>query len=247
MEQRSAEWIVKCLMSPSRARRFAAVCCFLFALAAPLRAQFEREVRGHSGPGTGNPDEHRVPWKFLSKGGDLVTGPVVLYWLPASRDEMTRSSLLTSHPLLEAGARCVGFEIVVPDDAASIEKLNASGKLPLAVLIDSQGRVTRTVANVRGSLSTAAVERMLAEELGLRDEAVFRDLTEAKRRASAGEKEQSIALYKKIWDDRCLYPLIGTEAQRALKALGVIVRDTPAPPPVDPNLKVTVTGKSHDH
>ena len=219
---------------------------FVVTFVSPVFAQ-RGEERGHFGPGTGNPDEHLVPWKFVSKGGDLVKAPVVLYWLPASTDEMKRSSLLTSHPLLEASARCVGFEIVQPDDAISIEKLGASGKLPVAMLVDGQGRVTRTAANVRGSLSPAAVEKMLAEELGARDEAVFRDLTEAKRRASEGQKEQSIDLFKKIWDDRCLYPLIGTEAQRGLKSLGVIVRDTPAPPPVDPNLKVTVTKKTHDH
>lgn len=230
----------------SLVRRITVASFFVLALVSPLHAQ-AREERGHFGPGTGNPDEHLVPWKFLSTGGDLVKAPVVLYWLPASTDEMKRSSLLTSHPLLEASARCVGFEIVLPDDAISVEKLSATGKLPVAVLVDSQGQVTRSVTNVRGVLSTAAVERMLAEELGARDEAVFRDLTEAKRRAGEGQKEQSIHLYKKIWDDRCLYPLIGAEAQRGLKSLGVIVRDTPAPPPVDPNMKVTVTTKAHDH
>jgi len=228
-------------------RRFAVGSSLILILVSSLHAQSDREVRGHYGPGTGNPDEHLVPWKFLSKGGDLVKAPIVVYWLPASTDEMKRSSLLTSHALLEASARCVGFEIVLPDDEASIEKLNATGKLPFAVLIDSQGHMTRTLGNARGALSTAAVERMLAEELGARDEAVFRDLTEAKRRASAGEKEKSIDLYRKIWDDRCLYPLIGSEAQRALQGLGVIVHETPAPPPVDPNLKVTVTTKPHDH
>lgn len=230
-------------------RRFAVASLLILTLVSPLHAQSGREGRGggRSGPGTGNPDEHLVPWMYLSKGGDLVKGPVVLYWLPASTDEMKRSSLLTSHALLEASARCVGFEIVLPDDAISIGKLNASGTLPFAALIDTQGRVTRSVANAHGALSTAAVERMLAEELGARDEAVFRDLTEAKRRASAGEKDQSIDLYKQIWENRCLYPLIGSEAQHALKTLGVIVHDTPAPPPMDPNLKVTVTKKPHDH
>jgi hypothetical protein len=230
----------------SLVRRIAVASFFVVTLVSPVFGQ-RGEGRGHSGPGTGNPDEHLVPWMFLSKGGDLVKGPLVLYWLPASTDEMKRSSLLTSHALLEASARCVQFEIVLPDDAAAIEKLGATGRLPFAVLVDSQGRVTRTIGNVRGSLSTTAVERLLAEELGARDEAVFRDLTEAKRRAGDGEKEQSIDLYKKIWDDRCLFPLIGTEAQRALKGLGVIVHDTPAAPPVDPNLKVTVTKKPHEH
>jgi hypothetical protein len=228
-------------MSASTVRRFAVACLSLLVLASPLCAQSGRGGgRGRSGPGTGNPDEHLVPWKFLQKSADLVNGPIVLYWLPASPEEIKRSPLLTSHVLLEATGRCVGLEIVVPDDGVTIEKLGATGKLPAAVLVDSQGSVIRTVNNLRGVLPASAVEQMLADELSARDDAVFRQLTEAKKRASTGEKEKSIDLYRKIWDDRCLYPLLGNEAQRALKELGVAVHNTPAPPPVDPSLKTTM-------
>ncbi len=146
-------------------RRIPIVCMVVLALAPTLGAQ-----RGRYAPGTGNPDEHLVPWKFLPKGADLVKAPVVVYWLPASLAEVEHSPLRTSQALLDASARCIGLEIVTPDDAATIK---------------------------------------------------------------------SVDLYKKIWDDRCLYPLLGAEAQKALKGLGVIVTDTPAPPPPDPNLKVT--------
>jgi hypothetical protein len=235
-------------MSPSAVRRFAVVCLSLLVVSTVCAQSGREGGRGRSGPGTGNPDEHLVPWKFLSKGGELVKGPIVLYWLPASTEEIKRSPLLTSQGLREATARCIGFEIVVPDDTMTIEKLGGSGKLPVAALVDSQGRVIRTVGNVRGALSVPAVERMLSDELAVRDDAVYRELSEAKTRANMGEKEKSIELYRKIWDDRCLYPLIGTEAQRALKSLGVVVHDTPAPAPVDPNVKVTLptsTAKRH--
>jgi hypothetical protein len=36
---------------------------------------------------------------------------------------------------------------------------------------------------------------------------------------------------------------VGTEAQRGLRALGVTVRETAAPPPVDPNMSVTKPSK----
>jgi hypothetical protein len=180
-----------------------------------------------------------VPWKFLEKRAPLLKAPIVLYWLPASLEETKRSPLASSHALLEVTARCVGLEIVAPDDAVTIEKLGATGNLPMAVIVDSQGSVVRAVTSSRGVLSASAVEQMLADELSARDEAVYSQLIEAKRRAGIGEKETSIALYKKIWDDRCLYPLLGNEAQRALKELGVIVHETPAPPPFDPYLNVT--------
>ena len=179
-----------------------------------------------------------MPWKFLPRGAELDKGQVVIYWLPASLDEVKRSPLLTSHALLEDTARCVGLQIVVPDDAATIEKLGATGKLPMALIIDQDGRVIRQVNNTRGVLRPQSVEQMVSDELNARDDEVFRELTEAKKRASAGEKEKAIDLYKKIWDDRCLYPLVGAEAQHALKGFGVIVKETVAPPPADPNLQV---------
>ena len=208
----------------------------VLTLAAGLSAQSRRgKGGGRSGLGTGNPDEHLVPWKFLPKGAELDKGQVVVYWLPASLDEVKGSPLLTSHALLEDSARCVGLDIVVPGDSETIDKLGATGKLPMALIIDKDGRVIRQVNNTRAQ----SVERMVSEELNALDDEVFRRLTEAKGLAIAGAKEKSIDLYKKIWDDRCLYPLVGVEAQHALKDLGVIVKETPAPPAVDPSLKVT--------
>ena len=240
MEKHSAGKTVEFNMSASIVRRLAIACLSLLVLVSPLYAQSGRGGRGRSGPGTGNPDEHLVPWKFFEKSAELVKGPIVLYWLPVSQEEVRRSPLLTSHFLLEATIRCVGLQIVVPDDVVTIDKLGATGKLPMAVLVDSQGGVIRIVNNLRGVLAASAVEQMLVDELSARDDAAYRQLTEAKRRASVGEKERSIDLYRKIWGDRCLYPLIGNAAQRALKELGVTVHETPALPPADPNLKVTM-------
>jgi hypothetical protein len=229
-------------------RRSLVVSMVLLALAASLGAQSRGGgQRGRSGPGSGNPDEHLVPWKFLPKGAELVKGPVVVYWLPASLDEVKRSPLLTSHALLEDSARCVELDIVDPGDAATIEKLGATGKLPMALIIDQDSRVIRQVNNTHAVLRPQSVEQLVSEELNARDDEVFRRLTEAKKMASAGEKEKAIDLYKKIWDDRCLYPLVGAEAQHALKDLGVIVMQTVAPPPADPSLKVTTPTTTTRH
>lgn len=201
------------------------VCFVLLLLASALLGQ-SRGGRGR--PGTGNPEELFVPWKFLPKGAEPVKGPLVVYWLPATLAETEHSPLRTSQVLLDDSARCVALEIVAPDDAVTIAKLGATGKLPMALITDSDGRVVREVDNTRPK----TIEQMVSDELSARDNAVLRELSEAKRM-------NSVELYKKIWDNRCLYPLVGREAQRALKDLGVVVKEPPSTLAPDPNLKVT--------
>jgi hypothetical protein len=205
---------------------------------------FAQSRRG--APGTGNPDAHLVQWRFLEVGASLDKGPLTLYWIPASLEEAKRSRLMTSRALLEDTTRCVGLEIVVPENAAIIEKLGATGRIPTAVLADGEGNVRRRIENVRGSLRPEAVERLLSDELAARDEAMYRQMTEANRAATAGNKDAAIAIYKKIWDDRCLFPMAGTDAQRALKKLGVIVQEAAQPRPPDPYLQpAPKSKKSH--
>jgi hypothetical protein len=207
--------------------------------AIPAFAQSGRGVR--SGPGTGDPYEHLVPWRFLTKGGPLLHEPLVLYWLPASAQEAEQSPLLSSRELLQAADLCIGFEIVVPDDAAMIAKLGHTGTLPAAVLVNDQGNVIRRVEGTRGRLTAPPVEKMVRDELSARGEIMYARMTEAKKRAAAGDKEGAIDLYKKLWDDRCLFPLAGTEAQHALKTLGVTVVEPPPVKMVDPNLAPPAT------
>jgi hypothetical protein len=212
-------------------------CAMLLLLPFSTTTYAQSRGRGdqprRSGPGTGNPDEGHVPWKFVS--GDVLQQqqPITLYWLPASLKDAEQSRLMLSRPLLMAAGRCVALEIVLPERVAVIEKLGATGKLPTALVVDRKGNVTRRADNI----GVEAVERMLAQELSDRDEAMYVQLRDANRNVTAGNNAAAIALYKMIWDDRCLFPLAGRDAQRALKTLGVTVDDTPAPAPPDPNLK----------
>jgi hypothetical protein len=220
--------------------RLAGIAGIVFVLSGmPAEAQRARggDAQRRGGPGTGNPDEHLVPWRFAEKGAPLATAPTIaLYWLPASSDEMQKSALLTSRALLEAELRCVSLLVVLPDDASTIEKLGAAGKLPTAVLMNSEGVVIRRAESVRGVLRPAAVEQIVSDELGARDETMYHDMAEARKRVGTGDSDGAIRLYKKIWDDRCLFPLAGIEAQRALKLLGVTVVEVPKPLAADPGL-----------
>ena len=191
------------------------------------------------GPGTGKPDDHLVPWKFVENGAAIEKGSLTLYWLPASQKEMEQSELLTSRALLADTLRCVAARIVLPENAATIALLGATGTLPTAVLVNDQGAVIRHIVDARAVLPPSSVERMVKEELAARDEAMYREMSEARKRASSGDNAGAITLYKTVWNDRCFFPLAGTEAQHALKALGVEVHDVPVPPAADPQLKKT--------
>lgn len=212
------------------------LCLALLVLTPHLFAQSRR-----GGPGTGNPDEHLVPWKFLEKDALVEKAPITLYWLPASLDEANHSRLMTSRALLENSTRCVGLEIVLPENVATIERLGATGKGPTAVVADARGNVIR---RIRDPFRVEAVEQMLGDELASHDEAMYRQMTEANRAATAGEKEVAVGLYKKIWEDRCLFPIAGSDAQRALKKLGVTVQEPAESRPPDPYLQPKTKTKS---
>jgi hypothetical protein len=213
-----------------------AVLFLVLLLVAPLALAQSQERGAHrSGPGTGIADP-LVPWRFLNKGGPLISAPLVLYWLPASSEESENSPLLTSKALIRAADLCVSFEIVLPEDKATIEKLGETGRLPAALLAGAQGNVLHRIEGVRGRLVPLSVEKMVTDELNARGETMYARITEAKKRATSGDKAGAIDLYKTLWDERCLFPLAGKEAQHALKDLGVTVVEPPPVLMVDPNL-----------
>jgi hypothetical protein len=204
------------------------------------RAQSRRGGGGRrrsSGPDEGSADEHLAPWKIVGKDAAVEKGSLSLYWLPASQKEMERSEARRSHALIGDSLRCVSLQVVLPENASTIELLGATGKLPTALLVNGQGTVIRRVENVRGHLPLASVERMVTDELAARDETMYHQMSEARARASAGDKDGAIDLYKTVWNDRCLFPLAGEESQRALKALNVEVHEVPVPLAADPQLK----------
>lgn len=222
--------------------RLALSFALLTLLTLPLAAQRgggTSEGRPRGLPGTGNPNDPLPPWRFVEKDAPPVTAPLVLYWLPSSNKEMDSSPLLTSAALRSNSERCVKLEAIVPPNPAIAGKLGVTGRLPAAVLVDGHGAMLAHLDSSAGTLRPAAVEQMVNAAVGARDDAMFHDIKEAKRSMNAGDKPVAIQLYQRIWDDRCLFPLAGQEAQSALKTLGVVVVEPPSPTLPDPNLTVT--------
>ncbi len=166
-----------------------------------------------------------VPWKVLNPGDAPVKGNLILYWLPATREEIKRSELLTSRQLSIFATLCVGMQVVRPDDAAMIDKLGETGKLPAVVLADLEGKSVVKLDTDSGTLRLSAVEKLVRDELGTREGALDKTLKEANAKNGTSEKDAAIDLYKQVWEQRCLFPRKAREAQKALKKLGVVVQD----------------------
>lgn len=159
-----------------------------------------------------------VPWKVVEPGDD-IRSPLVLFWIPASRDEVRRSELLTSDELTLYSSQCVAMRVVRSDDDAMLVKLEAGEALPVAILTDGEGHVLGRVDSDEGALAVAEVEEMVREELDHRVSAAETMLDEAGTKAEAGAIDEAIALYQSVWEQRCVCPRQARDAQRALKKL----------------------------
>jgi hypothetical protein len=161
-----------------------------------------------------------VPWKLLNPGDAPVTSGLVLYWIPASREEIRHSPLLTSRPLTALAGQCVAMKVVRPDDSETIERLGVTGA-PAAVLAEVDGTVVARTGGAMESLSCAAVEKMVRATVASRETELERLLDLAADRTRAGDREGAVELYRRVCAQRCLSPRRGRTAERALRKLGV--------------------------
>jgi hypothetical protein len=181
-----------------------AVVSLLFSAAAPSDVAF-------------------VPWKIHHAGEALPPSPLVLFWVPASGDDFRHSDLLTSHALASYAAQCVALEVVTSDDAEMLAKLAIDGPLPAAVLVDAWGVVAGRVGGSKGLLRASDVEKMMRDAMRTREESLNADLDDAPKKISAGDRDLGVAIYRRVWMQRCVFPRHGREAERAMKKLGVDV------------------------
>jgi len=162
-----------------------------------------------------------VPWKVHRPGDELPTAPLVLYWIPASADDFRHSDLLTSRVLASYVAQCVALEVVTSDDEATLAKFEVHGPLPAAILVDAWGVVIAKVAADKGVLRATDVEKMMREGIRAREDELNHALDDAPKRIESGDRDRGVAIYRRVWMQRCVFPRHGREAERALKKLGV--------------------------
>ena len=181
---------------------------------------------GGGGGGTGasagaSETVYHVPWK-VADDTPAPTEGLVLYWFPASAEEVKMSPLRTSRTLSLLGGQCVSMEIAGAGSAIG-KKLDIGTKLPATVLTTPDGTSIGRVDGDAGKLKVDAVEKLASAEVKRRDDAGKKQLDDGKAKAKSGDKAGATEAFKAVFADKCLFPKRAKDAGKELKKLGVDV------------------------
>ena len=212
-------------MKTQLARLLATILITMFALSPAWATCGGGGGGGTGGVGGGNsgtgpaPTVYTVPWKLWEARAAPQKG-LVLYWFPASNDEVKNSPLKTSRILTLYSAQCVTMTV---GDAGLPELKNIIGDsaLPAAVLATHDGTTIKKVDSTGGKLKVSDVEKAVEAEMKQRETALDAQLKSAKDKAKAGDNDGAIADLKPVAAERCLFPKKAKEASGQLKKLGV--------------------------
>ncbi len=176
--------------------------------------------RGNSADTNATQSTYPVPWKIIQPTDPPLKEGLAVYWLPASQNELDKSSLHFSQLLSNYSTQCVALGIV--DQRTTLgQKLAANDKLPVVVLVQADGTPLGKAENQNGFLRVEQVEKLLDSEVRKRDSALKEILEGAKAKAQAGDNQGAIAEYRAVLEQKCLLPKRAKEAAKELKKLGV--------------------------
>jgi tetratricopeptide (TPR) repeat protein len=212
-------------MKPQLSRALATILIVLFST-SPAWAT----CGGGGGGGTGGvaggnsstgpaPTVYKVPWRVW----EARTAPnkgLVLYWFPASNDELKKSSLLASRILTLYSAQCVSMT-VADAKQPELQPIIGDSALPVAVLASADGSPIKKIENTAGKLKVDQIEKLLEAEMKQRETTLDTQLKSAKEKVKAGDNPGAIALLKPAAEEKCLFPKKAKDAAKELKRLGV--------------------------
>src|SRR6266404_2999937 len=173
-------------------------------------------MSNNGGGGGSNTPVYIVPWK---KVAPAPAGGLVLYWFPASNNELKNSSLKESRTLSLYASQCVAMQ-VADAQAPNADKLIGDSKLPIAVLATAEGTPVSKVENTNGKLKVSDVEKVVESQMKQRESALDGQLKDAADKVKAGDKDSAIKIYRAVLDQKCLFPKKAREAAKQLKNLG---------------------------
>jgi tetratricopeptide (TPR) repeat protein len=165
-----------------------------------------------------DPVVYNVPWNMWDAHKAPQRG-LVLYWFPASNNEVEKSSLRRSRLLTLYAGQCVTMT-VADSKTPELQKIIGDSAVPVAVLATVDGAPIKKVENTGGKLKAEDVEKILDAEMKQREAALDEQLKGGKEKAKAGDKDGATALLKPVAAD-CLFPKKAKEATKELKKLGV--------------------------
>ncbi len=172
-----------------------------------------------SGGGGPKPEVYFVPWKIRGPKDPPAKG-LVVYWFPASKEEIQKSSLRESRPLSLYATQCISMELA-DSRVPNADKLIGESTLPLAVLATPDGTPVIKVENKDGRLKVGELERIVQTEVKQRETSLDEQLKDAKAKVTAGDSASAIKLYQAVAQQKCMFPKKAKEAAKELKKLGV--------------------------
>jgi tetratricopeptide (TPR) repeat protein len=175
-------------------------------------------MSGSSGSGGTSATVYHVPWALRKEGDPAIKEGLILYWFPASKEELQKSSLKESRVLSLYAAQCVAMQLA-DGRTPNAETLVGTSKPPVAVLAKPDGTAIGRVENKEGKLKVADVEKLVGDEVKAREAAVDTSLKDAKAKAAAGEKEAAIKLYQEVAAEKCMFGKKAKDAEKELKKL----------------------------
>jgi tetratricopeptide (TPR) repeat protein len=224
-------------MKTQLARALATILIALFSL-SPAWAT----CGGGGGGGTGGvsggkgegpaPAVYMVPWKMWEAHAAPNKG-LVLYWFPASNNEVNKSSLRNSRILTLYASQCVTMT-VADAKTPELQPIIGDAAVPVAILASADGKPIKKIENTGGKLKVDQVEKVLEAEMKGRETTLDTQLKDAKEKIKAGDKDGAVALLKPVAEETCLFPRKAKDAAKELKKLGVgEIGSIPAAPVFD--------------
>jgi len=196
---------------------------------------------GMSGSGSGgnNSVVYHVPWQVHDAAKPVASG-MILYWFPASLEELRKSPLRESRELSLYAAQCVRMELA-DAKTTNVEKLVGTSKAPFVVLANPDATVIGRVDNKAGKVSLPEVEKLVGTEMKTRKANIETTFKDAKTKASAGDKDGAIRAFQTVVAERCMFADKAKDAVKELKKLGVENVGSIADEPVfDPNVSARI-------
>jgi hypothetical protein len=201
-------------------------------------------MSGNSG-NSGNNDKpvvYHVPWKLPKTATDKpATEGLVLYWFPASKQEVSSSALKESRLLSIYAGQCVSMQLA-DGSVPNSEQLIGGSPLPVAVLAKPDGTTVKKLENTGGKLKTAEVEKLVGDEIKERGASLDTSLADAKAKADSGDTAAATKIYQSVAAEKCMFPKKAAVAQKELKKLGGPVGSVTIPlePVTDPQKSAVI-------
>jgi tetratricopeptide (TPR) repeat protein len=165
------------------------------------------------------PAVYKVPWDMWAARTAPNKG-LVLYWFPATNDEINKSSLRASRILTLYSQQCVAMR-VADAKTPELQPIIGDSALPVAVLATADGTLIKKVENTAGKLKVDQVEKIVEAEMKQRETTLDTQMKDAREKIKAGDNQGAIALLKPVAEEKCLFPKKAKDAAKELKKLGV--------------------------